>query len=437
MSFNVQDFVREADDQLRRYADHAARFRDLAGDTDRQRNELTARLAVARTQIADAVLPDLSEPSFAGLAQKIGIPELMGILRRSREHETRLDTRIAAIEATDTYRDRETIRGRAEHQLEEVRPLLEHALSDLRALDSLPRMRELVARNYGTPSYPHRGVLRYFKREFLDDWKRADEACAALKVAAFPEVAARYRDRQEQAEVLGRTVRDLDQQLQIIADQEGERAHLLATKAALPDVLRLETGKRVASLLQSSPKLIQSLDFPETLQGRLREMDGLEHQVEYLQSLRVKVEQDAAEVEERAAKLRGERDRYQSNLYRYRNKSFSNDQFDKRFRRDARYDKLYTRYRRTGDTVYVFSDYNRPSALESFLWWDVITDGRLDGNFIPQVQEYAAAHPEYQYDRSVFAESPGGNSSGDSGDFGNFGGPSDRFGSAGDFGDNS
>jgi hypothetical protein len=418
VSFNVQDFVREADEQLRRYEQHAKRFLGLAEDTEKRRNELAERLNVAATQLADALLPDLSQISFQALSEKLGMPELMGILRRGQDRETKIDARVAAIEASEPYQTRDSVRGRAELQLDEVRPLFDHALKDLRYLDSLPRMQQLMTRQYGTPDYPHRGWWRYFKREFLEDWKRADEACAALKAASFPEVAARYRERQEQCEVLGRTVHDIEDKLKTISDLEEERERLLAERAAQPDAMRLEAGKRMASLLKSNTKLIEQLGFPETLQGRIRETDGMEHQVEYLQKLRVKIEEDAAEVQERAAKLRDERDRYNSNMYRYRNKQFTNDQFAKRFRRDARYDKLYNRYERTGNTVYVFNDYNRTSGLEDFLWWDVMTDGRMDGNFIPEVQEYGAANPNYQYDRSVFASSDNSSDFGSSGDFG-------------------
>lgn len=422
MSFNVQDFVREADEQLRRYEQHTARFLGLAGDTERRRNELSARLDVVATQLADALLPDLSPASFQALSEKLGMPELTGILRRSQERETRIAARIAAIEEAETYQTRDSVRGRAEIQLDEVRPLLDHALKDLQYLDSLPRMRELVERGYGTPLYPHKGILRYLNREFLGDWKCADEICATLKLTAFPEVIARYQDRQEQCEVLGRTVHDVEAKLKSITDLEAERDHLLAERAAQPDTIRLESGKRIASLLKSNTKLIEQLGFPETLQGRIREIDGMEHQVEYLQSLRIQVEQDAAQVQERFAKLLEERNRYQSDLHRYRNKQFNNDQFDKRFRRDGRYDKLYNRYERTGNTVYVFNDYNRTSGLSDFLWWDVMTDGRLDGNFIPEVQEYGAANPNYQYDRSDFAASGDSGGASDFGASGNFGG---------------
>ena len=421
MSFNVQDFVREADEQLSRYEQHTTRFLGLAGETERRRSDLQARLDVAATQLADALLPDLSPASFQALSEKLGMPELTRILQHSRDRETKIDARVAAIEESEAYKTRESVRGRAELQLEEVRPLFELAVNDLRYLESLPRLRDMIERGYDTPKYPHKSWARFFKREYLEDWRRADEICALLKLGSFFEVTKRYRDRQEQSEVLGRTVHDVEAKLKEIADLEAERDHLLAERAAQPDAIRLEAGKRIDSLLKSNPKLIEQLGFPQTLEGRIREIDGMEHQVDYLQELRVQIERDASQVQERAAKLRDERDRYHSNLYRYRNKQFSSDQFEKRFRRDSRYDKLYSRYERTGNTVYVFNDYNRTSGLEDFLWWDVMTDGRLDGNFIPEVQAYGAMNPNYQYDRSVFAASD------------NSGVVSNDFGASGDF----
>jgi hypothetical protein len=135
----------------------------------------------------------------------------------------------------------------------------------------------------------------------------------------------------------------------------------------------------------------------------------MEHQVKYLDDLKVKIQQDMAQLQERAGKLATERQRYDADRYRYRNKRFTQEQFDKRFdrRRIERYDVLYNRYDRAGTTIYVFDDYYRASPLEEFLWWDVMTDGRLDGNFIPEVQEYHAMHPDYSYQSPGYYERPG------------------------------
>ena len=39
-----------------------------------------------------------------------------------------------------------------------------------------------------------------------------------------------------------------------------------------------------------------------------------------------------------------------------------------------------------------FDRYSRASFATNFLWWDVMTDGRLDGDFIPEVQKHRSVH---------------------------------------------
>jgi hypothetical protein len=111
------------------------------------------------------------------------------------------------------------------------------------------------------------------------------------------------------------------------------------------------------------------------------------------------MQQDMSQILERRDKLGAEARRYKEESYRYRNKRFTQEQFQKRFGRGARYGRIYDRYSRANQTVYVFHDYDRASPLEDFLWWDLMTDGRMDGNFIPEVSEYYAERPGYQYER--------------------------------------
>lgn len=400
-SYTVNDFVHQADAQIGRYGEQAVRFEALAQDSERKRRDIQTRLRAAAAELAASLLPELSESTFQALASRIGAPELVEVLRKGRLRGEQIDARVVAIEQEAAYRERDTLRIKLERQLEEVKPLCDYAVQDYRHLDSLPGLADLVARGYDTPQYKHHGWTRFFHSEYLHDWRRADEICERLKVAAFSEIVVRYSDRKEQAEVLGRSVADLQGQLQRIADLEAERERLLAERAALPDTIRAEAGLRLAALLRNGPGLVDRLDDAETLHARLREMDGLDHQAEYLESLRLRVEEDAGQIRERADKLRAERDRYAANLYRYRNKSFTQEQFAKRFGRDARYDALYDRYQRTGQTIYVFHDYDRAGDLNDFLWWDLMTNGRLDGSYIPEVQSYYDANPGYVFDRST------------------------------------
>src|SRR5262249_24424160 len=74
------------------------------------------------------------------------------------------------------------------------------------------------------------------------------------------------------------------------------------------------------------------------------------------------------------------------------------DQYQRRFvDRQGRAWRFVDRYRKTYDTVYVFDRYDRGSLLEDFLWWDLMTGGRMHGDFIPGVADWRAAHPGYTY----------------------------------------
>ncbi|MDX1932971.1 MAG: hypothetical protein SFU56_10230 [Capsulimonadales bacterium] len=400
--YTTDDFLREANRQMDGYRERMVRFEELARDTETKRRDLATRLMTAYSDLGAALLPDLSATAFSDLAARLGLPELNGIFRNGSERQARIDQRLDQIETSDLYRTREQQVYELQKQLEEVRPAFEHARADWDALNRLPRCRELVERQYGTPQYPHRGWLRFFNGQYLSDWRHADEIIATLRVSAFPEVIDRYRERQEQVEVLGRSVSDLQSRLNAIQAVLQERDNLLQERNELPARVHEQVGRTVAPLLDKID--LTALPNADTLKGRGVVLDGMEHQIRYLDDLSVKVRQDLSQLAQRANRLEDEQQRYASDRYRYRNKRFSQEQFDKRFdrRRIERYDVLYNRYNRAGTTIYVFDDYYRASPLEEFLWWDVMTDGRIDGNFIPEVQEYRAMNPGYVYERPMY-----------------------------------
>ncbi len=159
----------------------------------------------------------------------------------------------------------------------------------------------------------------------------------------------------------------------------------------------------IYNFYKSSDKqaLIGLIDQYKDLEEQFKILDGIDHQIEYLQNLYEKVTNDRNNLVTKAGKLSEEASKYKLNEYKYRNKRFSREQFDRKFDRDEdKYDRMYDRYDRYGETVYVFNDYGRSSFISDFLWWDLISDGRLDGNFIPEVNEFHSTHPDYSYDVS-------------------------------------
>ncbi|MBB6052547.1 hypothetical protein [Armatimonas rosea] len=399
--YGVDDFVRAADTELRQYDAHAQRFDSLRASNAEKQAGLRQRLIDAQAQLADASLPDgPTAESVQRLADQLGAPALVWGFQEVQARGQKIAERLAQLTANPQFAERDIKLLRLETELREVEPLYNEAKSERTRLQSQPGVLELIRREWGTPRYPHRGIFRFLKSEFLRDWKNADAAVAALKARDFAEIAQRHADRVEQESVLGERVLRLKNEQEAIQALVWEHEKLTAEQADLPRQTRARLGEDLAAY--ATVRGTDKLPDPEAAKRATLALDGITHQISYLEQTQSKIDDDLTGLLERAAKLRDEKLRYETDRYRYRNKSFSQDQWDKRFGRTGRYQKLGDRYERVTEVVYVYDDYYRPSLLEEFLWWDVITDGRIDGNFIPEVAEYREVHPDYAYERPVY-----------------------------------
>lgn len=84
-----------------------------------------------------------------------------------------------------------------------------------------------------------------------------------------------------------------------------------------------------------------------------------------------------------------------------------------------RYEKRWQRYDKVYGSVYEYDRWDRGSRYDDLLWWDLMTRGRYDGSYMPEVAEFHRVHPDYQFDPSLlhghatrFAQDPTDNLSG-------------------------
>lgn len=408
--YDVDDFVQAADAELRQYDAHAHRFDGLRKSNTEKQNSLRERLKEAQAQLADASLPGGVTPeSVQALSEALGAPALLWGFNEVQERGKKVAERLGQLAADPQFAERDIRKLRLETELREVEPLLNEAKRELSKLTQPSGVLELIQRQWGTPSYPHRGIFRFFSGEYLRDWKNADAAVAATGSKDFAELAHRIADRQEQTKVLGERVGRLKSEQQAIEALIWESEKLAAEQADLPKQARARVGEDLAAY--AGVRGTDKLPDPEAAKRAALAIDGITHQIKYLEETQNKLEEDLTGLLERSSKLREEKLRYASDRYRYRNKSFSQNQWDKRFGRAGRYQRVGDRYERVTEVVYVYDDYYRPSLLEEFLWWDVITDGRIDGNFIPEVAEYRQVHPDYSYERPDYGSSGDSDSS--------------------------
>lgn len=408
--YDVDAFLRRASEELADYSSHEQRFEELLNENARRLGELRGRLSEAWAQLGRLALPEPGEAQLSGLADRLRLPGLKTIAQEMATRRAQIEALLERIEQNPLYQEREVRRVRLQAQLDEEEPLFEYAQRELQRLDALEGMRELISDRWGTPEYEHRGWLRFFDPEFLKDWRNADQIVEALKVSDFREAAARFQERLEQATEMRNSVERLRRELSEIDELERQREALLAEREALPATMQWRAGQMLGQTLQTRGKeSLQAFPAPEETLRVFAEVDGIEHQVRYLEEMSGRMRADLGQLLERSGRLREEVRRYESNRHKYRNKRFTPESFGKRFGKTSRYGKLHHRYSRASDTVYHFHEYDRGANWSDFLWWDVMTDGRMDGNFIGEVSEWRDRHPGYAY---AAADVGGGSGSG-------------------------
>ncbi len=401
--YSVDDFINRAATQLEAYASERTNLQNLITQNQNRRQELQQRLNDSYSNLCATVLPSLDESSLKQLSTTISAPRLEQLWSSMVSRQQQLQTEIRDVEADEEYQKRSALTaprsGVISSQIEELEPMVARLQRELDTMNAMPRIQHLIASGYGTDRYAHTGFMRFFNSEYLQDWKAADYILEQLGTESFLDVASRYSELRNQTKTLSESLADLRSQLQRVQAKVQEHDRDVAELGHLVDGLRLDVGKELLMFMEARKDASANV-LPNGADALklYAVIDGMKHQIEYLEQLSVKISADVSDLNQRADKLRMEKNRYESDRHRFRNKQFSEEQFAHRFGNE-RYSRAYNRYNRMGETIYVFNDYYRPSLFQEFLWWDVMTDGRLDGNFIPEVSSYYNAHPDYDYER--------------------------------------
>jgi len=400
--YGVSDFMVQAqrlDQELRaqlaeieaRTRTHRARIRGLL----EQRDETLV-------QLVQVLLPDFSPASLVRAGRRVGFDRILlaeettGKLEAER---TALGQRLAQLEADPRYRDRELLRAprvgqlaREVDELEDFRAPMAELWTSAQHL----RLAELLQNGYGTEAY----AVAFWRLSYYSDWKAGDEILARFPgKQSFAELRPELIAARDTLTVYDARLTEL--RAEIEAGERVERAHD-ETQARLRDLdaIHLDAwrGLLARHITETDlPELGDRLAGEEAAQLLLKTYAGVAKKIDYLEQ--VHEQQLGAQkqnLQEEIARLARERVKYARPKKAYTR--FEGARFEKRFGdRSERYGKMWRRYDRTYDTVWGFADYERASLAEQFLWWDLFTDGQLDGNFIPEVQEFHRHHPGYSW----------------------------------------
>lgn len=369
---------------------------------------IDARVDEAWEHLGSVLVPDLAPERLDRLARDLGLPAIgaRAVEAGTRAEQARLERLQAGALASPIYHNREGIRNECDIRLAECEEQLAPLEAVYRPIGDDPRFRRLRANGYGTPDY----TGRWWSLSYYRDWKEGDELVEAfgpaMRADDFAAILRKVGEARAAAEVMERERDELNarvREVQALELQHEDAARALAQMpmrrlAAVRGAVRAHLGP------MSGPQLAQLVGDDRDSVVALQRLSGLAAQRRYLIAA---AERDILEPRARLAEVidRNRRDIQKLSRPKNAGKSFDGLKMSKRFEaRPAAFAKRREHYTKTRHVVTSFHDYDRGSLASDFLWWDLMSDGRLDGDFIPEVHAHHQRHPEVEHAVAAVAD---------------------------------
>ncbi|MDP2342229.1 MAG: hypothetical protein Q8O67_14830 [Deltaproteobacteria bacterium] len=364
-------------------------------DADVKKIEL--EIDQAWSQLAETLIPTWDAATFDRASALLKLPTIAAaqVERRLAEHLAKLRKAHQLLSSDPLYADRENKINEAQIKLAEMNEAVAPLQGSVTTLEDEPYFEELLAYRYGTESYQ----VKFYQLSYYTHWKHADliveKHGGRLKADTFGAIAAKYIDeKQAVAQLLAEQKRHND--VVAAADQrarqvaEAEQAIEQAVPSALT-IVRARVREHLAPLPDADvAALLASVPDVDLAWRRIA---GLKKKQEYLAALAK--EQVSAPLSDLAA-VRSKLTAHRNKLQRPKNLSrlWPAAEWAPRLTNDraAKWQKRRERVQHTRHEIVTFHHYDRWDPYGNILWWDVMSDGRLDGNFIHEVRDRPHDH---------------------------------------------
>ena len=369
--------------------------------SQRQHQEQMKALQEARDKALDELvelsIPALTREAFASIPQLTGYRQFetndpFAQMERKRQE---LSSRVVAIEADQRYQRRQQLLDAAAGDLVLKRGELEGKLKimdeTLYRYDAEPEFAGLAQRGYDTEEYS----LKWWQLQYYRDWKYGDIITEKFGQQSFRDVLYSYNQvRAGRAEIY-RDYQLICHQIAEIESLVAERSQCLSSL----ETLEVDTLNACRKQLRDHLEYIDRNDLAAwsasdpNRTGLLKRIHGIEKKMEYLDELarryldteREQLMTLKAKLDKKITKYRRPKNAYASIPIAEAN-SILKDPRPKLASRRQRYNESYR-------TVVYYDRYDAFDFTRDMLWWDLMTDGRIDGDFIPEVHAWREQHP--------------------------------------------
>jgi hypothetical protein len=361
----------------------------------RDREGLIAEAWAAAMDLATAVLPALTPEALQQAWTLTGTPLLQEDRIAVREADRqRLSARLAEIDVDPRWLDRDRLRAprvgtlvRKKTELEEFR--LPHV--ELLQKAAHPRLLRLIETGYGTERY----AIPFWRWSYYQDWKAGDEILERFPERKdFTALAGDLAQAATDLPVFDRQIDELEQEIAagkaLAKEREDVAEQLRTVDERHLGLARTRIAEFVGKLEHAD--LAERLAAPE-LAVLWRRASGMLAKIRYLDALQTELTTVIEGLQRDAQKTRLKIQKWA------RPRNAGAGMIPTEFRKldvSARREKrrrILERQKETYAAVSGYRGWDRPDLVGDFLWWDVMTDGGLDGDFIPEVRSWREVHP--------------------------------------------
>lgn len=349
-------------------------------------------LAQGWAQLAETLIPVLDTGVLDRAAALLRLPTIRSAVVEEQLRKTVADARnrYAKAIADPLYVNREAIANEVAIRTAEVDDASKPLEDSTRALESEPYFEELLQYRYGTEEYN----VRFYQMLYYTHWKHADliveKHGARMKADDFKTIAVKYVDEKA-------ALRSL---LSVKQSQKDKLAAAVAAERLvkeLEDAIQNAAPRALASVRGRVREHLVPLDDNDVgalfvavpdVDLAFRRVVGLKKKHEYLTALvQEQVRGPLADLGNMRHKLFA--DRTKLSRPKNWNRQWSQQDYDRRFNNDraGKWRKRRERIQDTRTHIVEYHHYDRWSPGSDLLWWDLMTDGRIDGNFIDEVRE--------------------------------------------------
>lgn len=378
-------------------------LRRILSENDAAQNQHQAQIRTleeARNQALDELvalyLPALNQASFASVPALTGYRqfEVNNPFEQMEQRRQKLSAQVVAVEADERYKRREQllnpVAGELTLRFAEAEKQLKFFDDSLRPYESEPEFLGLVRRGYETDAY----VVKWWQLQYYRDWKHGDIITEKFERQSFREVLDNYLRLREAREEFHKDFLVIKKQKVDVENLVNERAQALSGL----ETLEVDTLNNCRRQLREHLEYIDRNELSTwsavnpNLVSVIKRIHGIEKKMEYLEELagrylKTEREQLIAALTKLSAKV----EKYRRPKYAYAripaeeaNRWLKNP-MEKISARRIHFSKSYQR-------IYGFQRYDVYDYARDMLWWDLMTDGRIDGDFIPEVHSWREQH---------------------------------------------